>query len=671
VLCDVCGRNNADTLTFCQDCGRRLRAQRGVAPTPPNGMPKVELPAAPANAAPANAATANAAPANAAPANAAPAAVVAPAAAIEPVPDSGRGSSPSGPASAGRRARPAAPVFSFAPVDAAPDARRPEPPRPAPAEPPRPRAEPVYEGAAKPAAARSPSTCPECRAVNPPEYRFCVTCGTPLRRPASDRPIPGAPPPQASAAFIPQASLPPLPVASSTNGAADHQPSAQGTSEGHDKIIGAPVVDIASGGSQPARFVTCSRCRGQSVSGTRFCKYCGNSLEEPAASGRKPLPPPEPNQEAPTLVRAQSPATQPMTLPASPDAGGNAKPRPAAQPPRPAADPIGRAQVAPQPRALPPVPPASPQPAAAKQPVFEGAAASPKPAAPIYEGAAAPPRPRAAEAPRAGAAVKPMGVPTAPVVHDPETGARSEISELAGSPIPPEPVNLPPRPAPPLPQGRWRGGRLVVIVEDGSEGKSFSLAEGQLDIGRTDGDIILEDDPYVSPRHARLRRLDGSWVLRDLDSTNHVYVRLRRTHALKDGDLLLLGLEVLQFQTVSDGERGLGHAIQHGTFLFGSPATPRRARLCQRTVEGVIRDVYHVFRDETVIGREVGDIVFTADPFLSRRHAVIRRNAVTSEFSLVDLDSSNGTYVAIRGEVGIADGDFLRIGQHLFRVDLG
>jgi pSer/pThr/pTyr-binding forkhead associated (FHA) protein len=225
--------------------------------------------------------------------------------------------------------------------------------------------------------------------------------------------------------------------------------------------------------------------------------------------------------------------------------------------------------------------------------------------------------------------------------------------------------------APRPPAGRWKGGRLVVIVEDGSEGRSFSLAEGQLDIGRTDGDIVLEDDPYVSPRHARLRRHEGNWTLRDLDSTNHVYVRLRRPHPLRDGDLLLLGLEVLQFQTVSDGERGLGHAIQHGTYVFGSPATPRRARLCQRTVEGVIRDVYHVFRDETVIGRELGDIVFTADPFLSRRHAAVRRNPVTSEFSLMDLESSNGTYVAIRGEVGITNGDYLRIGQHLFRVDLG
>jgi pSer/pThr/pTyr-binding forkhead associated (FHA) protein len=589
-------------------------------------------------------------------------------------------------------------VFSFAPVDAPPDARRPEPPRPAPAEPPRPRTEPIYEGAAKPAATRSPTTCPECRAVNPPEYRYCVTCGTPLRRPASDRPLAGAlpaapvyagaasPPPIANA-VIPQASIAPSPAAASTpTVSAPSQPA------GEDKIVGAPVVDIAAGGAQPARFVTCGRCRGQSVSGTRFCKYCGNSLEEPAASGRKPLPPPEPALEPPTLVKPQSPPTQPMTVPAEP--GSNGKARPAAAPAAPshaapshaapshaapsrpaAADPIGRAQLAPQHRALPPVPPAiapvaSPKPAA---PVYEGAA-TPKPAAPVYEGAAAPPRPRPAaqaETPRPAPAVKPMAVPSAPVLHEPEAGARSEISELAGSPVPPEPVALPPRPAPPAAAGRWRGGRLVVIVEDGSEGKSFSLAEGQLDIGRSDGDIILEDDPYVSPRHARLRRLDGSWVLRDLDSTNHVYVRLRRPHNLKDGDLLLLGLEVLQFQTVSDGERGLGHAIQHGTFLFGSPATPRRARLCQRTVEGVIRDVYHVFRDETVIGREVGDIVFTADPFLSRRHAVIRRNAVSSEFSLVDLDSSNGTYVAIRGEVGIADGDFLRIGQHLFRVDLG
>lgn len=213
-------------------------------------------------------------------------------------------------------------------------------------------------------------------------------------------------------------------------------------------------------------------------------------------------------------------------------------------------------------------------------------------------------------------------------------------------------------------------GRLVVIVEDGSEGKSFQLAGQQVDIGRSEGDILLEDDLYVSPRHARLTPQNGAWVLRDLGSANRIYLRIRKPHALRDGDLLLLGLEVLQFQTVSDGERGLGHAVQHGTLLFGSPAIHRRARLCQRTVEGVTRDVYHLYRDETVIGRETGDIVFTADPFLSRRHAAVRRNAASGEFSLTDLESSNGTYVAIREDVSLVNRDFVRIGQHLFRVDL-
>jgi len=222
-------------------------------------------------------------------------------------------------------------------------------------------------------------------------------------------------------------------------------------------------------------------------------------------------------------------------------------------------------------------------------------------------------------------------------------------------------------------------GRLVVIEADGSEGMSFQLHDRPVDLGRTEGDILVKEDPYVSPRHARLVPEGNRWVIRDLASTNGIYLRLKKPYLLQDADLLLLGQEVLQFQLVSEPEKGLGHANQHGTLLFGSPITSRSARLCQRTVEGITRDVYYLHRDETVIGRETGDIVFTADPFLSRRHAMIRRalarkdNAGRSgsrwDFTLTDLDSSNGTFVAIRGEVALQHGDFVRVGQHLFRVD--
>jgi pSer/pThr/pTyr-binding forkhead associated (FHA) protein len=213
--------------------------------------------------------------------------------------------------------------------------------------------------------------------------------------------------------------------------------------------------------------------------------------------------------------------------------------------------------------------------------------------------------------------------------------------------------------------------KLVVIGQDGKPGREYEIDAEQTDVGREEGSIVLVNDPYVSPRHARLQFREGRFFIRDLESVNGVYVRLRAPERLQHADLVLVGLEVLRFEVVSDAERGLGPAAERGTQVFGSPAAPRYARLCQRTVEGVTRDVYYPTREETVIGREVGDVVFTTDPFMSRRHAAIVRDPATNTFSLKDLGSSNGTYLAIRGERELVPGDHVRIGQHLFRLDFG
>jgi pSer/pThr/pTyr-binding forkhead associated (FHA) protein len=264
--------------------------------------------------------------------------------------------------------------------------------------------------------------------------------------------------------------------------------------------------------------------------------------------------------------------------------------------------------------------------------------------------------------------------------------------------------------------------RVVVIAKDGGEGASYSVGE-VLDFGRSEGDVIVAEDRYLSPRHARLVRRGERIYLRDLGSTNGLYLRLRPSsspaapaapaapqapqtndangnananananpgsktgglaggtaggtgalslaHPLRDQDLLLVGQQVLRFEVVNDAEEGLGPASQHGTLLFGSPATPRYARLCQRTVEGVIRDVFYIRKAETVLGRESGAVVFAEDPFLSRRHATVRVEKDPRRFLLTDLGSSNGTFVQVRGEIAIESGDQFRIGQQLFRVDI-
>ena len=211
---------------------------------------------------------------------------------------------------------------------------------------------------------------------------------------------------------------------------------------------------------------------------------------------------------------------------------------------------------------------------------------------------------------------------------------------------------------------------LVVIGQDGTPGRRYPIIEGLCQIGRAEGSLQLANDPYVSPRHAQLIYRSGQFFIQDLDSLNGIFVRLKGPLPLEHGDLVLIGLEVLRFEVVSEAEQRLGPAAEHGTQVFGSPATPRPARLIQRTVEGVARDIFFLSRTETVIGREAGDIVFTSDPFMSRRHAAITRDPRTNVFTLRDLGSSNGTYLRIRGERSVGDNDHIRIGQHLFRLEI-
>ena len=250
-----------------------------------------------------------------------------------------------------------------------------------------------------------------------------------------------------------------------------------------------------------------------------------------------------------------------------------------------------------------------------------------------------------------------------PKLHEPEAPAHPRARPAAAPD--PSATNRYPAPDPAV-----LGARLVVIAQDGSPGREYELAGDQTDVGREGGEIRLPNDPYVSPRHARIVRRDNRYFLRDLGSTNGVYMRLKAAAPLLHGDLVLVGLEVLRFEVVNDAEKGFGPAVEQGTQVFGSPATSRFARLRQRTVEGVGRDVYYICRDETVVGRENGDIVFTADPFMSRRHAAITRNPTDGSFSLRDLGSSNGTFLALRQERALEDGDHVRIGQHLFRIEL-
>jgi pSer/pThr/pTyr-binding forkhead associated (FHA) protein len=209
--------------------------------------------------------------------------------------------------------------------------------------------------------------------------------------------------------------------------------------------------------------------------------------------------------------------------------------------------------------------------------------------------------------------------------------------------------------------------RLIVIAQDGTAGQEYPIPNGQIDVGREAGDVRIATDGYACPRHARIAWKNGTFWVTDLGSVNGVFVRLTGAERLQHGDTILLGMGVVRFEIVTSHEMSLAPAIERGTRLFGSPATPRYARLVERTVEGIARNVMYLSKNVVTIGRETGDIVFTDDPFMSRQHACLERQS-DGTFLLKDLGSSNGTFMAIRGERVLPDGSHIRIGQHLFRL---
>jgi len=405
------------------------------------------------------------------------------------------------------------------------------------------------------------------------------------------------------------------------------------------------VVQIAEPPQPRVTVFTCSRCQGQNDGLARFCKYCGVALAQGqlVSQAQQAPPPSAPMKEA-------APAPAPPPAPAAPQiVAEKTGPHPLVK----ASDAAVKLPTAPSASALG-VPaqlldssPPTSDTIQTRAPDFKHDLAA---AAAVAAGAPSVAVPTAAEAqPR----------PAPPLA--PPAGSRPRV---VPAPSPKAPIQRP--------------TRLVVVVEDGSDGKAFELKGPVVAIGRTEGDIVLFDDPYVSPRHARIVEREGKWLVQDLHSTNGIYVRLRGRKTLESGDLILLGSQVLQFQLVSDEERQLGPANQHGTRVFGSKPMTRLARLDQRTVTGLVGDVHYIVREETILGRETGDIVFTADAFLSRRHAAIRREPSSSNgssangasrFHIEDLDSSNGTYVAISRETALEHGDRVRIGQHLFRFE--
>ena len=209
---------------------------------------------------------------------------------------------------------------------------------------------------------------------------------------------------------------------------------------------------------------------------------------------------------------------------------------------------------------------------------------------------------------------------------------------------------------------------LILVSEMATEVARFERRHAATSIGRTEGDIRFPEDQFLSPLHAKLSWEEGRLEVRDLGSRNGTWVFLDEPHRLNDGDVVLIGSQVLRFRRL--GYPGPYTAEADATKRMGS-MTPSAdiASLTQLRADGSARDVIQLSPGRDVhIGRERGDWIFPYDPSMSAQHATVRSE--DADFVLVDDHSRNGIAIAARSAMGLQHGSRIMVGDKLLRVEL-
>jgi pSer/pThr/pTyr-binding forkhead associated (FHA) protein len=224
-----------------------------------------------------------------------------------------------------------------------------------------------------------------------------------------------------------------------------------------------------------------------------------------------------------------------------------------------------------------------------------------------------------------------------------------------------------PAPAPAAqPQAAPQAGGILLTAlrADGTDAGSYTLPPGTNTIGRDTGGIFAGDS-YLSPKHATMRREGQRIFIKDEGSLNGVYKKLTRDVPVElvPNDVFRIGQEIIKFESITPEAPS-----PDGVERLGAPAKGYVGRIALVIGRETTGNAFPVPETGLHLGRERGDVLFPEDGYVSGLHCHIGWDG--TRIALTDLGSSNGTFLRIRQETEIAQGDILLMGQQLFRVSL-
>ncbi len=153
--------------------------------------------------------------------------------------------------------------------------------------------------------------------------------------------------------------------------------------------------------------------------------------------------------------------------------------------------------------------------------------------------------------------------------------------------------------------------------------------------------------------------------MRDEESLNGVYKKLARDVPveLKPNDVFRIGQEIIRFEPLTTQPPS-----PDGVERLGAPSKGYVGRIALVIGRDATGNAFPVPESGVQLGRERGDILFPEDGYVSGLHC--RLSYDQGKVTMVDLGSSNGSFIRLREETSLESGDVLLMGQQLFRIAL-
>lgn len=200
---------------------------------------------------------------------------------------------------------------------------------------------------------------------------------------------------------------------------------------------------------------------------------------------------------------------------------------------------------------------------------------------------------------------------------------------------------------------------IRVVRADGGPEATFSLRKDEVVAG-TGAELLFLDDPFVARQQARIRFEGPGLMVEDIGGGSGIFSRVRAERPVAVGQEIRCGRQRLLLEALP--------LPPPGPRVWGSPEDGCRGRLVQYLEGGLRGNAFPLKDGENLVGREVGDITFPGDGFVSGRHAVFTVHA--DRVTVRDVGSSNGTFVRLDHPTFLNDGDQLLIGRHLLKLEV-